>query len=67
MFTVVDQVRPWLTPSNAFANTTQPQEGAKVIITGPGKAATHPARKLLAALTKPKLIRKERIAARLAR
>ena len=42
MFTVVDQVRPWLSPSKTFANTTQPQEGAQMMSSGTGKAATHP-------------------------
>src|SRR5207253_7045820 len=82
MFTVVDHARPWLTPSNTLANTTQPQEGARMMSSGTGSAAVHPASntarrprrsasrpavRLLAALTRPKLIRKERIAARLAR
>src|SRR5207247_6333590 len=81
MFTVVDHARPWLTPSKTFAKTTQPQDGAKMMSTGTGSAAAHPtsktlrrprrsasrpAMKLLAALTRPKLIRKERIATRLA-
>src|SRR5439155_1563739 len=82
MLTVVDQARPWLTPRSTFAKTTQPQDGARMISTGTGKAAPQPtsstvrrpnrsasppATKLLAALTRPKLIRNERIAARLAR
>ena len=30
MMTVVDQVRPWLTPSRTLAATTQPQVGAQI-------------------------------------
>src|SRR5207302_3945693 len=81
MFTVVDQARPWLSPNSTLAKTTQPQEGAKMMRSGTGNAAdqpssrtprrprrsaSRPATKLLAALTRPKLIKKEKIAARLA-
>src|SRR5260221_9920133 len=75
MFTVVDQARPWLSPNNTLAKTTQPQEGAKMMRRGTGNAAdqpssrtprrprrsaSRPAMKLPAALTRPKLIRKEK-------
>src|SRR5438067_3871887 len=68
MITVVDQVRPWLTPSRAFAATTQPQFGAKISSGGIGRATSHPetstglrpnrsdsvpAKKLVTALTAP--------------
>ncbi len=36
MMTVVDQVRPWLTPSRTLANTTQPQVGAHMSSSGTG-------------------------------
>src|SRR5216684_918873 len=45
MFTVVDQVRPWLRPRSTFANTTHPQDGAKIMSSGTGRAATHPMRR----------------------
>ena len=44
MTTVVDQVRPWLTPRSAFAATTHPQSGAQISISGTGTATSHPAR-----------------------
>jgi hypothetical protein len=43
MTTVVDQVRPWLTPSTTFAATTQPQVGAQMSRRGTGSASTQPA------------------------
>ena len=36
MITVVDQVRPWLTPSSTFAAMTQPQVGAQISSSGTG-------------------------------
>ena len=41
--TVVDQVRPWLTPSRTFAATTQPQLGAQINNSGTGIATSQPA------------------------
>ena len=38
MMTVVDQVRPWLTPSSTLAKTTQPQSGAQINSNGTGSA-----------------------------
>src|SRR5258708_27968075 len=43
MITVVDQVRPWLTPSRTLAATTQLQLGAQISSGGIGPAASHPA------------------------
>ena len=43
MATVIDHVRPWLTPSSAFATTTQAQLGATPTSTGTGSAINHPA------------------------
>ena len=43
MITVVDQVRPWLIPSNTLANTTQPQTGAQISSSGTGSPMSHPA------------------------
>ena len=43
MITVVDQVRPWLTPSSTLAAMTQPQFGAQISSGGIGSAASHPA------------------------
>src|SRR5436190_79685 len=43
MITVVDQVRPWLTPSSTLAATTQPQLGAQISSGGMGSAASQPA------------------------
>ena len=42
MMTVVDQVRPWLTPSSTLANTTQPQLGAQISSSGTGRADQPP-------------------------
>jgi hypothetical protein len=38
MITVVDQVRPWLTPSNALAASTQDHDGAHISRKGTGTA-----------------------------
>ena len=38
MMTVVDQVRPWLTPSSTLATTIQPQVGAQISSSGTGSA-----------------------------
>src|SRR2546430_4132584 len=43
MITVVDQVRPWFTPSSTLAATTQPQLGAQISSGGVGSATSHPA------------------------
>ena len=43
MITVVDQVRPWLTPSSTLAAMTQPQSGAQISSGGIGSATSHPA------------------------
>src|SRR2546423_11123519 len=43
MITVVDQVRPWFTPSSTLAATTQPQPGAQINSGGIGRAASPPA------------------------
>ncbi len=43
MFTVIDQARPWLTPSSRLAATIQPQAGAQASRNGTGSPATHPA------------------------
>jgi len=37
MITVVDQVRPWLTPSNALAASTQDHDGAHINRNGTGR------------------------------
>lgn len=42
MMTVVDQVRPWLTPSRAFATRIQVQVGAHMRRKGTGMATNHP-------------------------
>src|SRR5688572_3876051 len=42
MTTVIDQARPWFTPSSALAATTQPQFGATAISSGTGSASTQP-------------------------
>ena len=42
MITVVDQVRPWLTPSSALANRIQAQLGAHISRKGTGIATSHP-------------------------
>src|SRR5439155_1293451 len=75
MITVVDQHKPWLTPSRTLANTIQPQLGAQMMSSGTGspasqpatssglrpiRAASCPAKRLASALTMPKLTRKER-------
>src|SRR5258706_4304009 len=74
MMTVVDQHRPWLTPSSMLAATTQPQNGATMSNTGTGSPTSHPATstplrpvrsercpalRLASALTTPKLTMKE--------
>src|SRR6266508_6700198 len=76
MMTVVDQHRPWLTPSSRLASTIQPQLGANIIRKGTGSANNHPAtricfrpirsesrpaNKLASALTIPKLTIKESV------
>ena len=43
MMTVVDHVRPWLTPSRRFANRIQFQLGAHIRRNGTGTATSHPA------------------------
>ena len=43
MITVVDQVRPWLTPSRTLAAMTQPQLGAQMSSRGTGKPISQPA------------------------
>src|SRR5438445_659950 len=75
MITVVDQHKPWLTPSSTLANTIQPQLGAQMMSSGTGspasqpatrsglrpiRSASCPANRLASDLTMPKLIRKER-------
>src|SRR2546430_184683 len=75
MITVVDQHKPWLTPSRTLANTIQPQLGAQMMSSGTGspasqpatrsglrpiRSASCPANRLASALTMPKLTRKER-------
>src|SRR6266516_2416423 len=42
MFTVVDQVRPWFTPRNTFANTTHDQLGAQMMRRGTGRPTNQP-------------------------
>ena len=37
MMTVIDQAKPWLTPSSALAAITQPQLGAQMIMNGTGR------------------------------
>ena len=69
MITVVDQVRPWLTPSSTLAKTTQPHDGAQISSSGTGRPMSQPAtstglrpyrservpaKKLVAAFTTPK-------------
>src|SRR5438067_13535553 len=80
MLTVIDHARPWLIPRRTLAASSQDHEGAKMIrgatgraaiqpatriIRRPKRSASQPAARLLPALTRPKLIRKERIAVRL--
>src|SRR5207249_6827184 len=75
MMTVVDQHKPWLTPSSTLAHTIQPQLGAQMMSSGTGSPASQPAtrsglrpirsascpvKRLASALTMPKLTRKER-------
>src|SRR5438132_6110254 len=75
MITVVDQHKPWLTPSRTLANTIQLQLGAQMMSSGTGspasqpatrrglrpiRSASCPANRLASALTMPKLTRKER-------
>src|SRR3989475_6549977 len=75
MITVVDQHKPWLTPSRTLANTIQPHLGAQMMSSGTGspasqpatrsglrpiRSASCPANRLASALTMPKLTRKER-------
>ena len=42
MITVVDQVRPWFTPSNTLAKITHPQLGAHINSSGIGRPMIHP-------------------------
>src|SRR5215208_4415991 len=42
MTTVIDQARPWFTPSSTLAATTQPQFGATAISSGTGSASAQP-------------------------
>src|SRR5215207_1234610 len=42
MTTVIDQARPWFSPSSALAATTQPQCGATAISSGTGSASAQP-------------------------
>src|SRR2546429_8343033 len=75
MITVVDQHKPWLTPSSTLANTIQPQLGAQMMSSGTGspasqpatrsgfppiRSASCPAKRLASALTMPKLTKKDR-------
>ena len=43
MITVVDQVRPWLTPSSTLAATIHAQDGARMIRSGTGRPTSQPA------------------------
>ena len=43
MITVVDQVRPWLTPSSTLAKMTHPHAGAQINISGTGRPMSQPA------------------------
>src|SRR5260370_41598788 len=43
MLTVIDQARPWLTPSSTLAATIQPHAGAQASTNGTGSPATQPA------------------------
>ena len=43
MMTVVDQVRPWLTPSRTLAAITQPHDGAQINSSGTGTPMSQPA------------------------
>src|SRR4051812_38788095 len=55
--TVIDQVSPWLTPSNAFAATIHDHVGAQPMMIGTGIASSHPrmsvARRLVRPLSQP--------------
>jgi hypothetical protein len=74
---VVDQHKPWFTPSRTFAATTHDQEGAQMISTGTGSPASQPATsttlrptrslrppaaRLASALVRPKLTMNDRMA-----
>ena len=69
MMTVVDQVRPWFTPSSTLAKMIQPHDGAHIRMNGTGRPISQPAtstglrptrsesvpaKKLVAAFTTPK-------------
>jgi|GEM_PF-1849778 hypothetical protein len=43
MITVVDQVKPWFTPSSTFAKITQPHTGAHISKKGTGSPTSQPA------------------------
>jgi hypothetical protein len=43
MMIVVDQVRPWFTPSSTLANTTQLHVGAHISNSGTGRPISQPA------------------------
>ena len=43
MFTVIDQVSPWLTPSSTLAITIQLHAGAQISISGTGIPTSQPA------------------------
>ena len=43
MITVVDQVRPWLTPSRTLAKITHPHVGAHISSSGTGRPMSQPA------------------------
>jgi len=72
--TVIDQERPWLTPSSTFAPTIHSQVGAQIIRNGTGRPTAHPTTsvflrpqvsaswpetRLVTALTTPKLMMNE--------
>ena len=42
MITVVDHVRPWLTPSSALATRTHDHDGAHISMNGTGAATSQP-------------------------
>ena len=46
MFTVIDQVSPWFTPSSTFAAITQPQSGPQASMNGTGRPMTQPATRM---------------------
>ena len=77
MMTVMDQARPWFTPSRTLAATIHPQEGAYMRMRGTGTPTSHPAtrtfflpkrsarppaKRLESAFTSPKVMMKEKIA-----